>query len=226
MPRKKTAPATEEKKNETAAVYDTEGKSGEHITLPKDLFAIPVSDALIAQYVRVYLANQRQGTQRVKTRGEVVGSTRKIYRQKGTGRARHGSRKAPLFVGGGAAHAPHPRDYSLAMNKKQKRQALCGALSHKASQKSIIVVNGLLTIEPKTKKIVALLKNLSLTDGKSILFVAPKGKHVSLRRAVSNIDGVCYTTFPSLNAHTVLRHAHLIFAQEVFEPIKKEGQLP
>lgn len=230
MPKKKTAPVAEkaqtkkkaaEPKKGSIPVYDIEGKAIGSIELSKEIFTIKAHDGLIAQYVRVYLANQRQGTQSVKTRAEVIGSTRKIYRQKGTGRARHGSRKAPIFVGGGAAHAPKPRNYRLTMNKKQKTKALHGVLSRKADQKNIVVVDGLLDIEPKTKNIVTLLHNLSLKNDRSVLFVAPQGQHGFLKRAVRNISYADYMTSHSLNAYTVLKYAHIIFAKEALAQIQK-----
>lgn len=195
-------------------LYNTEGLESGSFELSKKIFGSKVSDALIAQYVRVYLANQRQGTQSVKTRGEVIGSTRKIYRQKGTGRARHGSRKAPLFVGGGSAHAPKPRDYSLKLNKKQKIKALYGALSQKVEEKQITIVEGLLNISAKTKDMMNILKNLSLSQKKRLLLICPKKNNTALRQASSNIANIDYITTGSLNAYTILSYPHLIFAKE------------
>ena len=106
----------------TVDVYDTRGKVVEKMHLPKDIFGVDVNQQLIAQAVRVYLANKRQGTVSTKTRGEVTGSTRKIYRQKGTGRARHGSIRAPIFVHGGLVFGPKPRDYSMKFPKKMRKQ--------------------------------------------------------------------------------------------------------
>src|SRR3989338_9847754 len=105
--------------------------------MPKEIFAVEASPRLLAQYVRVYLANRRQGTASAKTRAEVKGSTRKIYKQKGTGKARHGDIKAPIFIGGGVVGGPIPRDFSLKFNKKQKRKVLFYALTLKLKQKDI-----------------------------------------------------------------------------------------
>lgn len=198
----------------TITVYDIAGKQTGVLDLPQDIFDVKASPALLAQYVRVYLANQRQGTQSVKTRGEVIGSTRKIYRQKGTGRARHGSRKAPIFVGGGSAHAPKPRDYSLKLNKKQKIKALYGALSQKVEEKQITIVEGLLDISAKTKDMMNILKNLSLSQKKRLLLICPKKNNTALCQASRNIANIDYITTGSLNAYAILSYPHLIFAKE------------
>jgi large subunit ribosomal protein L4 len=132
-------------------VLDLTGKVQTSIDLPAELFGAKVNKQIMAQAVRVYLANQRQGTQSTKTRGEVTGSTRKIYRQKGTGRARHGGITAPIFVGGGIALGPKPRDYGLSLPKKMRRVALASALTSQLNAGKVKVVDGFDTIEPKTK---------------------------------------------------------------------------
>ncbi len=115
-------------------------KISENTKLPEEIFGLEVKPQLLAQAVRVYLANQRQGTQNAKTRAEVERTRKKLYRQKGTGGARHGDRKAPIFVGGGVAFAPKPRDYSLALSKKMRRLALYGALSAQAKAGNLKVI--------------------------------------------------------------------------------------
>lgn len=207
------------------AVYDIEGKQTGVLAMPKKIFEMKVADALLAQYVRMYLANQRQGTQSVRTRAEVIGSTRKIYKQKGTGRARHGSRKAPIFVGGGSAHAPKPRSYSMKMNKKQKIKALYGSLSQKVAHGQITIVDGFLDIEAKTKKMIMILKNLKLDQKKNILLVAPKNKNESLYKASRNINKITYIDIHSLNAYRILQHQHIIFPQEALNDILREGEI-
>jgi len=123
-------------------VIDTVGKVVETMELPKELFGAKINSVLMAQAVRVYLANQRLGTASTKTRGEVDGSTRKIYRQKGTGRARHGGIRAPIFVKGGIAHGPKPRDYSLLLSKNMRIAALRSALSAKVKAGEVAVIAG------------------------------------------------------------------------------------
>src|SRR3972149_7539732 len=123
MPKKNTAKKEIKNKLETA-VYNPDGKVMKKVTLPADVFDVEVKTELLNMAVRIYQANQRLGTHKAKTRGQVTGSTRKIYKQKGTGRARHGDIKAPIFIGGGIAHGPKPRDFSLNLPKRMKRLAL------------------------------------------------------------------------------------------------------
>src|SRR5258708_4404168 len=166
---------TEDKKSAiTVSVYDTAGKEVETMSLPEEIFGAKINKVLMAQAVRVYLANQRQGNASTKTRGEVAGSTRKIYKQKGTGRARHGGIRAPIFVKGGIAHGPKPQDHSLAMPKKMKRVALFSALTAKLADGQIKVISGLETLEPKTKVMMQTLNNFGLAEKKAnILLVMP-----------------------------------------------------
>ena len=142
------------------SVYSTAGKVLESMTLPKEVFDAKINNNLMTQAVRVYMANQRRGTVKTKTRGEVKISTRKIYRQKGTGRARHGAKSAPIFVGGGVAFGPRQRDYSLKLNQKSRKAALFSALSSKLKDGEIKIVTGLEKLEPKTKKMADVLKYL------------------------------------------------------------------
>lgn len=222
--RRKTVKVISEKKSPLETiVFDVNGKEISKTTLPNEIFDVKVGDALLAHYVRVYLANQRRGTQSVKTRAEVIGSTRKIYRQKGTGRARHGSRKAPLFVGGGSAHAPKPRDYTLKMNKKQKVRSLYGALSQKAKEGKITIIEGLLNIVPKTKHMIEILKKVSLDKEKRLLLIAPLKNTRALQYASRNIKEIEYTSVGSLNAYTILKYSHLIFAKEALLELPKKS---
>ncbi len=202
------------KKGLIAPVYDIEGKEIGNIDLPKEIFSVKASKSLLAQYVRVYLANQRQGTQSTKTRGEVIGSTRKIYKQKGTGRARHGAIKAPIFVGGGIAHGPKPRDFSLKMNKKQRRKVFFSVLSQRLSEGKICFVEGLLKTKPKTKEFIKILKNLKLDKEKSVFLVCPKEESENLSFAVRNIKNVGLDEVGSINAYQILKSRKIIFAKE------------
>ena len=141
----------------TVSVYGMDGKSSGTVTLPKEIFGEVVNKKLLAQAVRVYMANKRQGNASTKTRGEVEGSTRKIYRQKGTGNARHGSIRAPIFVKGGIVHGPKPRDFGLDLSKKMRRKALFSALSAKLQDGDVKVVSGFEKMTPKTKQFVSVL---------------------------------------------------------------------
>lgn len=199
----------------TINVYNLDGRQVKTMELPRELFKVSISPKLLAQYVRVYLANQRQGTVATKTRGEVVGSTRKIYRQKGTGRARHGDIKAPIFVGGGVAHGPKPRDYSLALTKKQRRKALVGALTLKLKEGNILALSSTaLKITPKTKIMAKFLDSLKLYS-KKILFILPKIEKSNLRRAGQNIPKISFIDVASLNAYKILSEDKIIFLEDV-----------
>lgn len=199
-----------------AEVYDTKGKVVEEINLPGDMFGAKINHGLLAQAVRVYLANQRAGTASTKTRGEVKGSTRKIYRQKGTGRARHGSLRAPIFVHGGVAFGPKPRDYSLKLPKKMKKKALCSALSAKIKDGEVKIVSGLEKIVPKTKKMVEVIKNLNLENQKLLIILSnpPAGGEENIDRAARNIKGVEMTLANQLNAYEVLNATMLLFTKD------------
>lgn len=209
------------KPNLSVSVYNLEGQETGKTLLPKEIFDVQVSDALMAQYVRIYLANQRQGTQSVKTRGEVVGSTRKIYRQKGTGRARHGDIRAPIFVGGGVAHAPKPRDFRLSLNKKQKRKALLGAFSHKAKTGDICIVDGLANMKPKTKSMYAFLQTMSLEKVKT-LFLYSQDKVDNFIRAARNLTCLTIGNIQSVNPYLILKHKKLILTKSALEKLQSD----
>lgn len=213
----KTKTAVAKKVNLSLSVYSIEGKELKTIELPKEVFAVAENKSLLAQAVRVYLINQRQGNVKVKTRGEVVGSTRKIYRQKGTGKARHGAIKAPIFVGGGVAHGPKQKDYNLKFNKKEKKIALYGALSAKLKEKKIIGLDEkALTMKPKTKIVVDFLKNLKL-NGKNNLMVLKKMEKNNLVLAMRNITNISFVDVSSLNPYLVLKSNNLIFVENALE---------
>ena len=138
------------------------------------------------QYVHIYLTNQRQGTVSTKTRSEVRGSTRKIYRQKGTGRARHGAKKAPIFVGGGITFGPKPRIFALSMNKKQKKLALVSALSYALKEKKISGAQERPSMEPKTKIHARFLKNAGLADKGSVYHAGRQDR--SIYESIKNVQ--------------------------------------
>ena len=202
-------------------VIDMKGKVVESMTLPGEVFAAKVNPTLMAQAVRVYLSNQRRGTVSTKTRGEVDGSTRKIYRQKGTGRARHGSIRAPIFVGGGLVFGPKQRDYSMTLPQKMRRLALFSALTTKLNNGELKVIRGLEGIEAKTKVMHTVLKEV--TDGKnpSILLIIPAdGKSVAnVTKAVRNIEGVSFIPANQLNTYDVLRVKQLVMMKGAVENV-------
>ncbi len=200
------------------SVLDTEGKAAGTMTLPEVIFGAKVNPTLMAQAVRVYLANQRLGTASTKTRGEVDGSTRKIYRQKGTGRARHGGVRAPIFVKGGVAHGPSPRDYSLSMPTKMKRAALFSALSVQLKNDNVIVVEGLEKIGPKTKKMAQALSKLGM--GKKSLVVMPSFL-VDVYKAGRNIAGIKLSPASQLSTYAVLGAGKIILMKESIAAMEK-----
>ncbi|MEK7110179.1 MAG: 50S ribosomal protein L4 [Patescibacteria group bacterium] len=214
---------TEKKSNLSLSIYDIEGKEQKTVELPKEVFAVIANPSLLAQAVRVYLVNQRQGNVKVKTRGEVIGSTRKIYRQKGTGKARHGAIKAPIFVGGGVAHGPKQKDYNLKFNKKEKKIALYGALSIKLKEKKIFGLDEkALSIKPKTKIVVSFLKELKLIGRNNLVILKKISGKNNLVFAMRNIPNVSFIDVNSLNPYLVLKSSSLIFVENALEVFKDE----
>lgn len=201
-----------------ADLLDIKGKKIASIDLPESVFGVKPNPVLVAQAVRVYLVNQRQGNASTKTRGEVQGSSKKIYKQKGTGRARQGTIRAPHRVGGGIAFGPVPHDFSLTLNQKMRKKALCCVLSDKLRDKKIYFVDGLAKLKGKTKDAVEFLKNLKLPK-KKILFVLPE-KQEMLERAIRNLENVSYDRVNLLNAYEVLDNEYLVFLKESVEKIK------
>lgn len=204
----------------TVDVYGADGKVVESMELPKEMFGVKVNSKLVAQAVRVYLANQRAGTASTKTRGEVTGSTRKIYRQKGTGRARHGGVRAPIFVHGGIAHGPKPKDMSLVLPQKMKRAALFSVLSSKAQAGAIKIVTGLENIE-KTKQMGALLSQVLEQPRKGKVLFVLDGVHNNVIRSVRNLEGVTYDFARQLHTYEVLTHTTIVFVKPAVEELKK-----
>lgn len=187
--------------------------------LPKEFLLRQVNTALLAQYMRVYQANRRKGTASTKTRGEVVGSTKKIYRQKGTGKARHGDIKAPIFVGGGVVGGPKPKEYELKMNKKQKKQSLREAFSLKLKEKNVFgLTDEFLTIEPKTKRMAQFLKSAKL-DKQSVLIVLPKEESQNLARAVRNIATVRFEKAMTVNPYSLLTVRSVLIADKAIPDV-------
>jgi large subunit ribosomal protein L4 len=221
---KKTAPK-KETQGLSLPVYDLTGKESKEIKIPREIFALSFKAPLLAQAIRVYLANQRQGTASTKTRGEVAGSTRKLYRQKGTGRARHGSIKAPIYVGGGIVFGPKPRDYALQMSQAARKKALWGALTNRFSQNKILVIKDLGKIKGKTKEVVKILEDLkvAIKHGQlkeKILFVWAKSDEASpILRAGRNIANLTFSPSLSLNPYLVLSHEKIIFSQNALESL-------
>ncbi len=205
----------------TADVFNLEGKVVEKISLPEEIFGVKINKALIAQAVRVYRANQRLGTASTKTRGEIEGSTRKIYRQKGTGRARHGSIRAPIFVHGGVVFGPRPHDYGLRLSQKMKKAALFSVLTAKFQSGEMKILQGIENIEPKTKTFLSIIDKLGLNDKKKKILIIASSEIENLKRAGRNVEGVTMTAVKRLNTYDILNNRQLLFMKEAVEELKK-----
>ena len=194
------------------AVYNSEGKAtSKKVKLSDDVFSIEPNDHAIYLDVKQYLAAQRQGTHKAKERAEIARTTKKLKRQKGTGGARAGSMKSPLFRGGGRVFGPQPRDYSIAVNKKVKALARKSALSYKAKENNIIVLEDLNYGEPKTSSYAALLDALKVADKKSLLVVAEHNKNVYL--SSRNITSAKVVTASELTTYDILNASNLLLAE-------------
>ncbi len=199
-----------------APVFSIDGKNAGTEVLPAEIFGQEQNPQLIAQYVRVYLANQRQGNASAQTRAEVTGTTQKVYRQKGTGRARHGAAKANLFRGGGVTFGPLVRDFSLSMNKKQKKQALFISLSQKAKDSNVKVLDTkTFSDEPKTKTVSNAMKAMKM-QGK-ILVVMPKVEKNSFILSTRNIQNIDIVQATTINAYEVMNHNEIIFVNDAVQ---------
>ncbi|MCS6973821.1 MAG: 50S ribosomal protein L4 [Cyclobacteriaceae bacterium] len=194
------------------AVVKTNGeKTSRKVNLSDSIFAIEPNDHAIYLDVKSYLANQRQGTHKSKQRNEVSGSTRKIKRQKGTGGARAGSIKNPQFRGGGRIFGPVPRDYSIKVNKKIKDLARKSALTYKARENAIAVLEDFTFEQPKTKNYISLLSALSLADKKTLLVLPEVNKNIVL--SGRNLKNTKITTADQINTYDVLNADTLIFLE-------------
>ncbi len=193
-------------------VYTTSGEeSGRSVELLDDIYAVEPNDHAIYLDVKQFLANNRQGTHKSKERAEIHGSTRKIKRQKGTGTARAGSIKSPVFRGGGRAFGPRVRDYHFKLNKKVKQLARKSALSYKAKDGDILVVENFNFEEPKTKSMLSLQQNLKINEKKVLLVLNEPNKNVYL--SSRNLSGVKIVTASELNTYDILNATKLAFVE-------------
>lgn len=201
------------------SVLNIEGKeTGRKINLSADVFAIEPNNHTIYLDVKQFLANNRQGTHKSKQRNEVAGSTRKIKKQKGTGTARAGSVKSPVFVGGGRIFGPVPRDYSQKLNKKVKKLARKSALSIKAKEKSIIVVEDFSFDAPKTKDFVKVLNALGLQDKKSLFVVENENRNVLL--SSRNLPKTSVVTSKDINTYQIVNANSLVLFESAIPTIE------
>jgi len=202
------------------AVFSIAGKeTGRKAELKETVFAIEPNDHAIYLDVKQYLANQRQGTHKSKERNEISGSTRKIKRQKGTGGARAGSIKNPLFVGGGRVFGPQPRDYRFKLNKKVKQLARKSALTYKAQDNGIKVVEDFSLETPKTREYATIINNLNIGDKKSILVLSEPNKNIYL--SSRNLPNTKVVLYSELTTYDILNSTSLVFVESSLENIQK-----
>ncbi|SNS39173.1 large subunit ribosomal protein L4 [Anaerovirgula multivorans] len=200
------------------AVYNVSGEQVSEIELKESVFGIEVNEHVLYEVVKNQLANKRQGTQSAKTRAEVRGGGRKPWRQKGTGRARHGSIRSPLWVGGGVTFAPKPRDYSYTLPKKVRRLAMKSALTSKVNSQEIIVLDELSLDAPKTKEMASILKNLKV-EKKALIVMGDKNDAVI--RSARNIPGIETASVNTLNVYDILKYDKFIITKDAVQKVEE-----
>jgi large subunit ribosomal protein L4 len=204
------------------AVVDVQNIKGEKVSevdLPDSIFDVPIKPALLHEVVKMQLAGKRSGTACVKNRSDVTGSGKKLFRQKGTGRARRGSITSPLLRGGGVIFGPHPKDYSYTMPKKKKKLALKMALSSKLEEKALFVVDKIELDEPKTRKVVEIADALKVDNA---LFLIHE-KNFNFELSARNIPGIKVVRSDGLNVYDILKYRNLVILEASIKAI--EGRL-
>ena len=199
------------------SVYNIEGKEVGSIELNDAVFGVEVNEHLVHMAVVNQLANNRQGTQSAKTRSEVSGGGRKPWRQKGTGHARQGSTRSPQWTGGGVVFAPKPRDYSFKMNKKEKRAALCSALSSKVAESQIIVLDEFKLDEIKTKNFVNVMNNLKVEKG--LVVIAENDANVVM--SAKNVASVNTTLVNTINVYDIMKAKTVVLTKDAVAKIEE-----
>ncbi|HOS69650.1 MAG TPA: 50S ribosomal protein L4 [Bacillota bacterium] len=200
------------------ALYNISGKQVGEIELNENIFGVDVNVEAMQQVVKMYLANQRQGTQSALTRAEVSGGGIKPWRQKGTGRARHGSIRSPQWKKGGIVFAPKPRSYRYTVPKKIKRIAMKSALSSKVNENNIVVIEELNFDAPKTKQVVSLLENLKI-DSKTLIVLADNNENVV--KSSRNIEGVKATFVNTLNVYDILKYDKFVITKDAVKKVEE-----
>ncbi len=200
-------------------VYNTLAKEVGTMDLADEVFGCEYNEALIHQSVVTYLANQRQGTKSTLTRTEVRGGGIKPWRQKGTGRARQGSIRAPQWIKGGVVFAPKPRDFSKKLNKKMKQSAFLSALSYKVANSELVVVDKFAVEQPKTKLVAAILKNFNYSDKKTLLIVT--GDNADVLRASNNIEKLTVVDADLANTYQLVSNVNVIATKEAMQKIEE-----
>jgi len=200
-------------------MYNTAGQQTGEIELKDSIFGVEVNEAVLHQAVVLQLANQRLGTHKTKTRAEVRGGGRKPWKQKGTGRARSGSIRSPLWVGGGTVFGPQPRSYKKTLPRKVRRLALKSALSSKVENGNLIVLEGLQMAAPKTKEMATVLKNLNFADTKTLIVAGEEDANVV--KSTDNIPGVKTVTTTGLNVYDILHYTKLVLLKDVVGTVEE-----
>ena len=199
------------------SVYNMEGSEVEKMDLNDNVFAVEVNEHLMHMAVVLQLANKRQGTQKAKTRSEVSGGGRKPWRQKGTGHARQGSIRAPQWTGGGVVFAPKPRDYSIKLNKKERRLAIKSALTTKVNESKLIVLDSFELDEIKTKKFVAVMNNLKAEKALVVL----NEKNDNVIKSANNVPTVKTALTNTINVYDILKYDTLVLTQDAVATIQE-----
>ena len=199
-------------------VYDIQGKKVSTVELKDEIFGIEPNEAVVHSVLVNFLANQRQGTQNTKTRSEVSGGGRKPWRQKGTGRARQGSIRAPQWIKGGIALGPKPRSYKYSVNRKEKRLAIKSCLSSKVLEKELVVVDSFALKEIKTKEMVKALTNLKV-EGKTLILLPEKNETV--QKSARNIEGVKTTLVNTINVYDLLKYKNLVVTLDTVKKLEE-----
>ncbi|MFW5647703.1 MAG: 50S ribosomal protein L4 [Candidatus Alkaliphilus sp. MAG34] len=200
------------------AIYNISGDKISEIELNDDVFGVEVNEYALHEVVKNQLANRRQGTQSAKTRAEVRGGGRKPWRQKGTGRARVGSIRSPIWVGGGVTFAPKPRDYSYKLPRKVRKLAMKSALTTKVNNDEIIVLDELNMRAPKTKEMVTILKNLNV-DKKAL--IVTDGKNEEVYKSTRNIPGIKTASVNTLNVYDILKYDKFIITKDAVQKVEE-----
>ena len=199
-------------------VYDINGKKVKELELNEAVFGIQPNEAVVHSVLVNFLANQRQGTQSTKTRSEVSGGGRKPWRQKGTGRARQGSIRAPQWIKGGIALGPKPRSYKYTVNKKERQLAVKSVLSSKVLENELVVVDSLPLNDIKTKEMVKALSNLKV-EGKALIMLPEKNEKV--QKSARNIEGVKTTLVETINVYDLLKYNKLVVTEDTVKKLEE-----
>lgn len=201
----------------TANVYNIEGKKIDTLELADQVFGIRPNEHVMYEYVKMQLANRRAGTRKAKTRGEVAGTTAKPWRQKGTGRARSGSAKSPVWVHGGVAFPPKPKNYNLKMNKKVKKLAIRSALSSLLKDEKIFVLDKMEIAEPKTKIIAGMLSNMGLDKA----VIIDDGITEAAKKSIRNIRDTKYLDLMGLNVFDILKFKNVVLTKKAVAKVEE-----